>query len=496
MSADSGAAAESRLPSGTIVVLGALVFAIVRQGAYHAWQHQVFTALLILGGAVLLAATNGRSEAKQIALAVSPLLLASMVSLALSEDRSNAGSTFLMIGLISVGLLAGAATPRNHLRTIAWALLGISMVVAATAMWGVATHTEPWGRTTAGIWRGSSSLTYANAAAAVLGPATLMALGLAAREQDRRYAAVATFTMMGLAATQSRGGAFAFALAACCLVIHVGVQRFSSTVLPIALGAAVGLPVLLLGSSDASDAVPALTVGLILAGIAVTAIAWPFTNRLRYPVAALLALTAMACATAATTPLGAALTTRFSLRSGTTFDGPEAGVLLGDRSKTWTVAWEEFTAAPVFGHGPGAVDLTWTEEGRSFSAMFVHNEYLELLITHGVVGLTALAMTLVLSGRYLRLNSQSFPFAVALLAFALHSAFDFLWHIPALPVFFSVSAGAWLRLSAVSVTNDFSKVTNQSMPTEGPFAEKDDYGANGEEKLSTTPVDRSDRLAS
>lgn len=447
MSEAEPSAKGSQLPVGVVVVLGALGFAAHRQGAYHEWQHLVFGALVAVGALALLPRAIRSSTTKTIGLAVAPLLASSLLSLGLAEDRSNATSTFVLIALIAAGLLAGAVSPGQHVNTVLIALTTIAVFIAATAIWGVATHSTPWGRITAGVWRGSSSLTYANAAAAVLGPVTLLATVRAAHTNNRWFAVAGVFTAVGFASTQSRGGALAFVIVALGLVVHLGVRRTATTGLPMLLGVGIGLPAVLLRSSVDAQPAPLLVVALLLLGLAATALTWPLRDRLPSPHLLLAGATAMSVALIAITPLRSAFGARLSLRSSTRFAGQDAQVLLGDRSNTWRVAFERFGESPIVGHGPGEVDLRWMQEGRSFSAIFVHNEYLELMVTHGAVGPAALVLSIVVLARALRFDASTAPFAFALAAFMIHSAFDFLWHIPMLPVFFAAVLGLWLGIS-------------------------------------------------
>ena len=85
-------------------------------------------------------------------------------------------------------------------------------------------------------------------------------------------------------------------------------------------------------------------------------------------------------------------------------------------------------------------------------ARFAHNEYLELLATQGLIGLASLCFAAGLMIRAWRRRPQVSPVESApdgtrigvmgaLVAFAVHSAFDFLWHIPLLPLVAALLAG-------------------------------------------------------
>lgn len=124
-----------------------------------------------------------------------------------------------------------------------------------------------------------------------------------------------------------------------------------------------------------------------------------------------------------------------------------------DRGHEWSAALDQFTARPVAGQGPGRATFTWrADDGRWMQARFAHNEYLELLATQGLVGLASLGVAGALVLRAWRRRSQisatgSPPDGIrigavgALVTFAVHSAFDFLWHVPLLPLVAALLAG-------------------------------------------------------
>ena len=435
------------LPAGITVVIGALLLGAYQQGAYHQTQHQLFAVLVGVGGLLLLAESQVRSALPRVLVIAAPLVGSTVVSTALSDDRSDAGSTFLLLALLVVGLLAGIATPAPRRDTVLWAIVAVAVLVAATAIWGVAAQSSPWGRVTEGVWRGSSSLTYSNAAAAIIGPVSLITFIKAAREDHRGLAVATVFLTVGFTSTQSRGGALALLIVLPFVVGHLGLRRFALAALPVGVGVAIGVPLLLARASTTTTAVPVLVSALIAIGLAATAGLWSIRSRIPRPEVSLLAISVAAVGAIALSPLGDRLTQRLTLRSGTTAGGEDAGVLFGDRAQEWTVAWAEFREQPLFGHGPGVVDLAWVEDGTGFRAMFVHNEYLELAVTHGIVGLLALLATAGLLGRHLRRSEHTVPLAIAIGMFLLHSTVDFLWHLPLLPVLFAAVIGLWMNYS-------------------------------------------------
>lgn len=426
------------------MLVAALVFAVFRQGAYHQWQHQVFAWLTCGAGLLLIAERAGRRALVLAAVIISPLLISSLISTALSGDRSDSRSTLLEILLVAIGLAAGAAVPQRERDTVVHAVLLVAVVVAATAIYGVATHGAPWGRITAGVWRGSSSLTYANAAAAVLGPGALLGFHHAAHRSNRFYPVIACGLTIGLASTQSRAGVAATVLVGLWLIRSLGLRRFTETALPIVSGVVIGLPLLIVYASNDKETQAFVVIAAIVIGLATTALLWPLRKQIRQPVAVFGAALAVAFVVAVLGGVASSLGDRLTLRSGTTAQGEDAAVLFGDRAEEWSTAWDRVVEEPLVGHGPGVVDLRWIEEGRTFRALFVHNEYLELAVTHGILGVLALVLSAVLFHRYRRSTVTELPVLFAVAAFLIHSSFDYLWHLPALPVIFALLAGTML----------------------------------------------------
>ncbi len=429
------------LSPAAAVLLVALVFGVYQQGAYFAWQHRVFAGLVAAAGAALTVSADGRRQLATSLLVAAPLLAASAISLLVADEAGDAASTFVTMGLVAVAIAAGLSVRHDDHDLAIDVVLGVVAIVALTAIWGVATHTAPWGRITGGLWRGSSSLTYANAAAALLGPAVLISIWRADRTGSRSYGVYTTVSLIAFASTQSRGGALALLFGGIVLLRQLGLMRLVHASAPSVLGGTVGSVGLLSFASDARDPSPIVTLGLVAVGCALTAVLWHLRTRITRPTLVVGAGAVVVVGAAFTTPLGERLT----LSAPTTATGADGSVLLGDRAQTWTTAWERFVESPIVGHGPGNVELQWTEGGRSFSSMFVHNEYLELLVTHGLIGAVALCAGVVLLWKLAPPSSGRSPAGIAIATFLTHSAFDYLWHVPALPVAIGFLLGLWAQ---------------------------------------------------
>ncbi len=97
----------------------------------------------------------------------------------------------------------------------------------------------------------------------------------------------------------------------------------------------------------------------------------------------------------------------------------------------------QFRTAPWTGIGPGRLDLHYVDHtGAPVRAVFTHDEYLQTAAETGLVGLslTVGALVAMAVGGLRARTLGGAAAAAAVAAFAAHSAFDFLWHIPLLPL--------------------------------------------------------------
>jgi O-antigen ligase len=107
---------------------------------------------------------------------------------------------------------------------------------------------------------------------------------------------------------------------------------------------------------------------------------------------------------------------------------------------------------PLTGTGPGHAQLRWKGQGHGTQLFaYVHNEYLQVAAELGLVGLVLLALLLVAIARLLwRARTTGRPgatwagAAAAAAAFATHSGFDFVWHLPAIVLTVTLLVGAAL----------------------------------------------------
>ncbi len=439
-------------PPAAMLLGGVVLAAVLWQGGYRAWQHQWFGLAMLGVGAVLLLDRRGRVPLALAGLIMAPIAASTAVSYGLSADRSNAGSTWLTLILLTIALAAGLSIPRAVEPIAHHTLIVAAAIVAASGIWGVATHTTPWGRVADGVWRGSSFLTYSNAAASVIGAALFLVAHKVLKQQSRSWTVVGVVLVVAFGATQSRAGAAAVGLVGLVAVavwVRQGIDRLAlaRTSVSLGVGGLIGAaPLLAFSSTEANS-----NLGLCLGGLVVAPVVGVWLSEVvdSWRRLALAGVALVVLSIGAVFVTDGAILERLSLRSPTA-DSVDQQVLFGDRSRLWAAASEQVGESPWVGHGPGVVELAWVQQDQRFTALFVHNEYLELAMTHGLVGLVGLALSAALVLRLWRLTRpKSTSIAsgawLAIGAFMFHSTFDFLWHIPALPVLFAFVLGDSLR---------------------------------------------------
>jgi hypothetical protein len=408
-----------------VVVAGLLIVEALRQGGFwHADASLVAVASLVVVVTLLLGSRLRRTEL---------VLVASLVLLALWWlDRAYAvGSVarFLPFGASVLGFLAaflctrGLSGSQKEVAACFVALVGAG--VAVIGFIGLVWRWDPLAMPSQYLWRLSSSLTYADAAGAVLAMGLIMAL---ATERWPRTARMSVcLCTAGLLATQSRGPMVAFA----CACALIPVERYRRNLIPLSAGFLVG--VLAVATSGSNGPVPLLGVAVVVA-VAVSAARLPGRAqrplpRRRLVVVSLVGLLAvLACV-------------------GLLHRQVELRVLApsnGDRSVEWSTAVDQFRAEPFVGVGPDqplefrAVDGT--------HANFVHNEYLQITADAGLVGLLLLVTAgLALGGTVRRRDVMTSCAVAAIVCWAVAAGFDFDWHLPVVGLL-----GGWLAGLAVA----------------------------------------------
>jgi hypothetical protein len=449
------------IPQGHIsaaLLLGALSAALLAQGAYYP-RAQVWVVVLVAAALLLLPragslragaadsrapgsrAPGSRGLGSQLAdlltgtasVAVPALGLAgwALADAALhAQLRTALPYLVLLAGVLAVlfGCSRLDAAARDLVLT---GLVSCGVLLAVVGWLGVALHLPRWTWQGQGLWRASSTLTYPNATAVVLAMLTLVVLArLTDSPPSVRLGLGATVLLVGLAATLSRAGLLALAVGVLVLAAARGPAAVARAGRAAALGAAVAtlglIPAMTGATSRPGPAILALAGGLaVSAGAAV--LRW---NRGVAGGFALLAL--LLCL-----PRWSGIVAITGVRL--TVDDPE-------RAASFRAASGIFGEHRLIGAGPSLSTLTWSPGQDTRIYRYAHNEYLQVLAELGIVGGLLLAALLVstlrLLGRRCRSGGAVSAGALAAVtALAVHAGFDFVWHIPAIPLLAAALVG-------------------------------------------------------
>jgi O-antigen ligase len=428
------------LPLHALLLVVALVVAIAAQGAYYSGGQQVVAIVLLLA---LLAALRARPWARDDARfapfgTAAALAAWTVVSATVAGDITAALPVIALLAGVVVVLLAVRRLTGGQRDALAAAVVVVGGLVAATGWVGVAWRVTPWALEDQGLWRAATTLTYANAAAGLLVPLALLAVARLAARPGVPANLAAWGLLVGVGATLSRGGVLALAVGAAVLAMLFGPGQILRAAGPPALGAMVALVGLAPSMPASSPPRPALAAAALVVGLGAAVGASRLHDR-----QLALALAAAVLAGGAVLAVGG--------RGGDaapTVTSARLTIASPDRAAEARAALRIAAERPLTGTGPNRAVLTWVQNNRRVTGRYAHNEYLQVLAELGFVGL-ALLVVLVASlactvwrGRPEAPSTAVWAGAAAgLAALAVHSALDFLWHLPAIPLAGAVLAG-------------------------------------------------------
>jgi hypothetical protein len=441
--APPGRRRDAMVTTSGLVLLGALAAAALGQGAVFSTMQWLVAALIAVAFAVAIGARPFSVAEACNGVVIAGLSLAIWALLRAAQAGTLAtGSSWALFG---AGTAAAVSVCRRLDTATRETLLGgafaVGTVVAATGWLGIALHERSWGLPSQGLWRAASTLTYANATAAFLVPLALVALSrLAAAPRSAYLSLAATSLLAGAGATLSRAGAAAFIAG---FLVLCGLQG-TRVVVRAAAGPTAGAGLTLLGlvpsMSAAGPARPlvaaiALAAGLVLA-VAMQRIPGRVLGLAAAGAALAVGLIVIYQAPGVRSAMRALAGARFNLAS-------------PDRTGETGAALRLIGQHPLAGVGPGRATLRWIGPGGGLRVdRYVHDEYLQVLTDLGVVGAALLAIFMAAVGRLLWRARVDLPHpalwagAVAgVTAFAVHSGFDFLWSVPAIPLTVAVFVG-------------------------------------------------------
>jgi hypothetical protein len=431
----AGRRVEDIAAISSLVLLLALAAAAFGQGAFFSAVRLFIVALLAV--AVLLAIV---ARSVQVADLRSGFVLAGLLLAGWALGRASAAGTLasgLSWALFGAGTVAVVLVSRRlgaaSRSMLFGGLLAVGVAVALTGWLGVALHMRPWGLPSQGLWRAASTLTYANATAGLLVPLTLVALArLTATPRAIPLSLAVMCLLTSTGATLSRAGIAALGaglVVLCCLLPARRVVRAAATPVVGAGVALLGLfPSLRVGApARPVYAAAAMATGLGLVILAQRSAGW----KLALPVVGA-ALAAALLVIFLTPQAHHAIHTLTHARL--TLASPA-------RSGEATAALHVIARHPLAGVGPGHA-LRWTSPGGAVNVdQYAHDEYLQVFTDLGIAGAALAAVLLVAAGRLLwraRANSPDRALwagaVAAATAFTMHSGFDFLWHVPAIPL--------------------------------------------------------------
>lgn len=425
------------------VLLAALAVGLARQGGY--FTDAQWSIGLLVGGALLVSLVDRPPSRSDLRFLSVPVLFAMagwvLLDGSLHDTSLGAWRPTLLLLLVAAVLTACRRLSDTGIDVVLFGLTALTVAVAATGWAGVAYRIHTWALADEGLWRASSTLTYPNATAAALVPVALLVLArLSERPGSVPLRLSTTALLAGTGATLSRAGVLALVVGLATLSVLLGLRTIAGAVATPALGALVILAGLLPSIPVAATAAPVLATVALLAGLAVGA-GLPRLPHRRIGIAAVATLAAAA---------GAAhggVTHAVHLLADT-----RASVSSPDRTGGLHAALGLFGDHPLTGAGPGLAELRFTRpDGVTGTLRYAHNEYAQVAAELGLVGLlllAALAGSLALLFWCTRLALPRAMWAGVLagvLAFAVHSGLDFVWHIPAIPLTVATLLGLVLR---------------------------------------------------
>jgi O-antigen ligase len=428
------------LPLHALLLVVALVVAVAAQGAYYGAGQRTVAIVLVLALFAALRVTPWLRDDALLAPGWASAALAAWaaVSATVAGDITTALPIIALLAAVVVVLVAVRRLTRGQRDALAAAVVVVGGLTAATGWVGVAWRVTPWALEDTGLWRAATTLTYANAAAGLLVPLTLLAVARLVVRPGIPATVAACLLLVGAGATLSRGGAIALAVGAAVLATLFGPGRTLWAAGPPALGAVVALVGLAPSMPASSPPQPALAAAALAVGLGAAVGISQLRSRqlaLALAVAVLGACVVLVVGGRGGDPAATGASARLTIAS-------------PDRAAAARAALQLAAERPLSGTGPNRAVLAWMQDNRRVTSRYVHNEYLQVLAELGFVGLALLVVLLaslawaVWRGRPQAPSTAIWAGAVAgLAALAVHSALDFLWHLPAIPLAGAVLAG-------------------------------------------------------
>jgi O-antigen ligase len=317
-------------------------------------------------------------------------------------------------------VLVVAQADREQREMLAMVVAGVGALVAFSGWVAVVFRIRSWTTVSEGLLRAASTLTYPNAAAAVMAAAAVLSLVL----KRTPLTSLMTFLLCtGVGTTMSRAAVIALVAGLLVLCVFSGFKKTVVAAAPPVFGAVLAVAALLPTMRAADEPHYLVAVAGLVAG-------------------ALVALGLHKLGRYAVLPpvFGAAAAIGFAdqLSTRVSFSSP-------DRSGATGAALDLVARSPLLGTGPGNVSFFFDTGNEGTRVMrYVHNEYLQVLVELGVVGLV-LALGVVAAVLFAMWRGRGTPLwagaMAAVVVVLVHSGFDFLWHLPVVLITAGLCAG-------------------------------------------------------
>jgi hypothetical protein len=427
------------LSLGVGLVVVAISFAAAAQGAFYGNQFRL--VLGILGTALvvtLLPAGHRRVFWHPLLSAGAALAASAGLSAWVAGDAADAlPAVGLLVGMGAAVIVVRESDPSER-EMLVTAVVVVGALIAFSGWVGVVFRREPLAQVHQGLWRAASTITYANATAGFLLLPGLLALGRTAHRQRRELWSLASYLLLvGIVATLSRAGVLALGAGVATLaLVSDSPRRTVAAVWPAALGVGIAVLGLLPSAPDQVSARPGVAVFTFAAG-ATVAVLIPQASGRALLLILILSVGAITVGIAYLTPVGANISS-----------GGRLSRVSDDRVGAWRAALRLSLQRPALGLGTGNAMVEYrSKDGDLVTSRYVHNEYLQLLAEQGGVGVALLLGGIAFNGRRIARTRKTVPDSTwtggvaSLTALGIHSAVDFLWHVPVIPLTTAVILG-------------------------------------------------------
>lgn len=425
---------EDQLSPQGLMILLAFCYGAFAQGAFFGSQLFVLEVALLV--AVVLGFLKAPPRRADIENPATIACITALFALCLSAAHADSLAAVVPQGLFLLVLLGVVLAVLRLERPAAELLLNgtiaATSVVAFLGWLAVATHAQPGALINGALWRASTTVSYANAAACLFAMSSLVAVARTVAVRSRWSEMGSFVVLVGLGATLSRGALLGFVVGFGFLVLVSGVKLLETS-WPLLVGALVAVGGLVPSLPASGEPYPVVAAVAYVLGALVVGSRWVLTSR-QLGVGVLVLSSAL---------MGVLIFHRPApVREGVELLSTQRvarDISVEDRQHRWAEFLEIANAHPVLGAGPGGFLLRYPNPRRVDVGRFAHNEYLQILGEQGAIGFGAVILGMTLMARsFLRMRRREWLWTgggSALAVFVIQGAFDFVWNVPLIPVY-------------------------------------------------------------